>query len=82
MKSVFELGLNLRKVPACTNRSDHASFWRYNKPAIVVSQNFFGGDSTPCYHRTCDRIDMIDFDYMTKITKALSHAVANVVASE
>jgi hypothetical protein len=72
--------LALRIVNACTNRSDHAAFWTYDVPAIVVSQNFFGGDSNPCYHASCDRVDRMNFDYMTRVTKAMAIAVAEWVA--
>jgi hypothetical protein len=71
------LGLKIEQ--ACTNRSDHASFWRYNKPAIVVSQNFFGGDSNPCYHASCDKVDKVNFDYMQRLTTALMRAVADMM---
>jgi len=70
---------DLEKVRACTNRSDHASFWRYNQPAIVIAQNFFGGDSNPCYHRSCDQVDRINFDYMAELTAATASTVANLV---
>jgi hypothetical protein len=71
--------LDLRRVKACTNRSDHASFWRYGKPAVVVSQNFFGGDGNPCYHEACDKIDRMDFDYMLRLTKLTKGAVLSLM---
>jgi hypothetical protein len=72
--------LGLQKNDACTNRSDHAAFWRYNKPAVVVSQNFFGGDSNPCYHRSCDNVDGMDFDYAARMTTLLARSVKAMVA--
>lgn len=68
-------GVALKKVDACTNRSDHAVFWEYDRPAIVISQNFFGGDSNPCYHRTCDTVQKVNWDYMEKLTRAAASAV-------
>ena len=65
----------LKIVPACTNRSDHASFWRYNKPAVIISQNFFGGDDNPCYHRSCDKVDKVDYGYMARMTNLVAEAV-------
>lgn len=66
-------GLSISKVPGCTTRSDHASFWQANIPAIVISENFFGGDSDSCYHRKCDQYDSrLDFPYMEKITTAVA----------
>jgi hypothetical protein len=70
----------LDKVDACTNRSDHASFWRYNRPAIVMSENFFGGDGNPCYHKSCDRVDRVNIDYMAKMTRLAGLTVAAFIA--
>lgn len=65
--------LGLKKIPGCTNRSDHASFWKANIPAIVISENFFGGDSDKCYHKSCDRFDSrLDFSYMEKIATSVA----------
>lgn len=66
--------LGLKLVDACTNRSDHASFWQYGVPAIVVAQNFFGPqmDSNPCYHKSCDKVDKVNWDYMQRLTAAAS----------
>lgn len=72
--------LRLQIVDACTNRSDHAAFWKYNKPAIVISQNFFGGDSNPCYHKSCDKVDRVNFDYMTRLTTAMIRSVYDMAA--
>ena len=76
MAAISSDHLALTKVAACTNRSDHAAFWDYDRPAIVISQNFFGGDGNPCYHRTCDTVQKINWDYMTKMTQAAASAVA------
>ncbi len=78
-QKVSELGLPLKKVAACTNRSDHASFWRHNQPAIVISQNFFGGDSNPCYHMPCDRVDILNFEYMAQVTRGIGAGVAAIL---
>jgi hypothetical protein len=74
--------LGLHVSAACTNRSDHAAFWTYNKPAIVISQDFFGGDSNPCYHQRCDKVDLINFGYMQKVTTAAARAVAELVVAD
>lgn len=79
MRVVNRDPLRLKRVAACTNRSDHASFWKYNAPAVVISQNFFGGDDNPCYHKSCDKVDRVQFDYMTRITTAVGRAVAELV---
>ena len=78
--AISALKLPLTRVAACTNRSDHASFWRASIPAIVVAQNFFGGDANPCYHKACDRTDGLNFDYMARITQAVASTTAHLLA--
>jgi len=63
----MNLELNMKKVAACTNRSDHASFWNKNIPATIISENFFGGDDNPCYHKQCDSINIINKEYMLRL---------------
>ncbi len=66
--------------PGCTDRSDHASFWKKKIPAIVISENFFGGDSDKCYHKKCDIVDeRIDFTYMKNITHAIYGAIISLL---
>lgn len=64
-------GLNLKLVPACTDRSDHASFWKAGYSGVAVGENFFGGDENVCYHKQCDRIDKINFRYFNDMTKLI-----------
>lgn len=78
LSAISSVGLALRRVEACTNRSDHSSFWNYDRPAIVISQNFFGGDGNPCYHRSCDTTSKINFGYLTKLTQGVANAVYQI----
>lgn len=82
MTAVRRENIPLTRVEACTDRSDHASFWDKNVPAIVVSENFFGGDSNPCYHASCDKVNKLHFDYMTNIASAMGQAVADIVQAK
>ncbi len=70
-ESIAKLGLKLTVVKACTDRSDHASFWKKGLPAVVISENFFGGDADPCYHASCDKMDgRLNYPYMQAILEA------------
>lgn len=72
--------IDLSPNTACTDRSDHASFWKKKIPAVVLSENFFGGDSDNCYHRSCDILDdRLDFNYMGKITQAVAVSVRELL---
>ncbi|MBN2379060.1 M20/M25/M40 family metallo-hydrolase [candidate division WOR-3 bacterium] len=53
-----------------TNRSDHASFWPFNIPAMLLVEDYFGGDATPFYHTTQDRISSLNVEYFTEGVKA------------
>jgi len=64
---------------ACTDRSDHASFWNNGMPAIVMSENFFGGDATPCYHKKCDKMDRMHIPYFEKVAEASANVVLTLV---
>lgn len=78
-ESIEKRNLDLTVTKACTDRSDHASFWRHKIPAIVISENFFGGDGDPCYHARCDVVDeRMDFDYMGKILTALEATILKI----
>ena len=81
LDSVKAMDLPLHRVSGCTDRSDHASFWRENVPAIVVSENFFGGGANPCYHRTCDTADALNYDYMASIARAVGRAASGVAGA-
>jgi hypothetical protein len=59
-----------------TDRSDHASFWSKNIPAVLVMENFFdttssgictSADPNPNYHLTLDTINNINIPYVQQI---------------
>lgn len=80
MNAAQALRLPLKRVAACTEASDHASFWQEGLASVVISENFFGGDSDPCYHSRCDKLDSrLDFGYMGAITTASAHAAAELL---
>ncbi len=80
LNSIQTYQLPLVHNPGCTTRSDHASFWNAGIPAVVISENFFGGDSDRCYHRSCDVVDnRLNFEYIKNITIAAYGAVFSLL---
>ncbi len=80
MGTAQTMGLPLTRVKACTDRSDHASFWKVGIPAVAISENFFGGDSDSCYHRPCDVVDeRLNFGYAAAIATALANSTAALI---
>lgn len=74
-----ELQGGLTRVNACTNRSDHANFWRKNIPAVAVSENFFGNDGNNCYHATCDKVTNMNMDFYEKMVKLLASTATTLL---
>jgi aminopeptidase YwaD len=60
---------NGEKLPD-TRRSDHAAFWHYGYPAVMLTDtaNF----RNPNYHLTTDSIDTLDFAFMSKVAVAVT----------
>jgi Zn-dependent M28 family amino/carboxypeptidase len=80
MGAIAANGIPLKRIPACTRASDHAAFWSASLPAVVLSENFFGGDGDKCYHAKCDVVDSrMNFQYAARIAGAIASAVANIV---
>jgi hypothetical protein len=83
LAAITRMNLPLEPHDSCTGSSDHSPFWTASKPAIVFSQEFFfsGADSTPCYHKDCDTIDHINFDYYTTLTTLAAAVTADQVGA-
>jgi len=75
------LELNLKKANACTNRSDHASFWSKNIAATIISENFFGNDANPCYHQKCDQVNLVNKSYMLKLVTLHANTTLSLALS-
>ncbi len=53
-----------------TRRSDHAAFWRYGFPAVMLTDtaNF----RNPNYHRSTDTIDMLNLGFLAQVADAVA----------
>ncbi|MEF3077791.1 M28 family peptidase [Winogradskyella poriferorum] len=52
-----------------TTASDHSRFWNQGYSAVLVGESWETNDQTPDYHTSNDRVEDIDFQYMTELTK-------------
>jgi hypothetical protein len=50
-------------------RSDHGPFWREGIPGLMLTDS--ADFRYPFYHTPADTIDKLDFDFLTKICKAV-----------
>ncbi|MFC0603093.1 M28 family peptidase [Winogradskyella pulchriflava] len=65
----YTFNLNPIIVNPGTDASDHARFWNEGYSAVLVGESWETNDRTPDYHTADDRVDDLDFQYMTEITK-------------
>ena len=61
-----------------TRRSDHAAFWHYDYPAVMLTDtaNF----RNPNYHASTDTIETLDLGFMEKVARTITAAVIHLCA--
>jgi Zn-dependent M28 family amino/carboxypeptidase len=57
-------------------RSDHAAFWEQDYPALMLTDT--ADFRNPHYHQPSDTIETLDFDFMVKVTGAVTAAVCEL----
>lgn len=67
--NTYTLDLNEIVVNPGTSASDHSRFWNEGYSAVLVGESWETNDETPDYHTSNDRVEDIDFHYMTELTK-------------
>jgi len=62
-----------------TRRSDHAAFWHYGYPAVMLTDtaNF----RNPNYHASTDTIETLDLGFMEKVARVITAAVIHLCAT-
>lgn len=64
-----------RPLPS-TRRSDHAPFWDYNCPAIMITDT--ADFRNPHYHQPSDTIETLDINFISHIATGLVNAIATM----
>lgn len=69
-------GIALPEAIGAIGRSDHASFWKYGYPALMVTDtaNF----RTPYYHTPQDTVETLDLDRLTRVVLGLEQVIAGL----
>ncbi|MDY2585805.1 M28 family peptidase [Winogradskyella aquimaris] len=81
--NTYSFDLNEIVVNPGTTASDHSRFWNQGYSAVLVGESWETNDQTPDYHTSNDRVEDIDFQYMTELTKlvlAYTATKANLIA--
>jgi len=79
-ETITDYGINLDTdllTWGSTDRSDHASFWDYDYPAMLGIEDF-SSDFNPYYHSTQDNMTHIMADYFTEYVKAAVGTAASL----
>jgi peptidase M28-like protein len=63
-----------------TRLSDNASFWDAGYPSLMLTDTAFLRN--PHYHRSSDRSDTLDFDFMAKVTEATIGAILKIAGRQ
>ena len=56
-----------------TRRSDHAAFWHYGFPALMLTDT--ADYRNPHYHQPTDTLDTLDLEFMARVAEAVTAAV-------
>ena len=70
--NTYTFNLNEIVVNPGTTGSDHSRFWNQGYSAVLVGESWETNDQTPDYHTSNDRVEDIDFQYMTELTKLVT----------
>jgi aminopeptidase YwaD len=73
----YKVPLSGRIIPE-TRFSDHASFWNYGYPALMLTDTAMFRN--PHYHTYHDRSETLDFEFITGVTKAAIGAILDMAA--
>jgi Zn-dependent M28 family amino/carboxypeptidase len=60
-----------------TRRSDHAAFWQYGYPAVMLTDT--ADFRNPHYHRPTDTLDTLNLEFMEKVAAAVTAAALALV---
>jgi hypothetical protein len=61
-----------------TTASDHANFWSNGYAAVLMIEEYYGGDFNPYYHTEQDRIAILNMPYFHEMAKLSIGAIASM----
>lgn len=76
INSIYGLGITTDIINPGAPYSDHSSFWNNDYPAVLIIEEYYGGDFNPYYHTEQDRIAILDMDYFHEMSKLCIGTVA------
>ncbi|MFN8579065.1 MAG: M28 family metallopeptidase [Candidatus Sericytochromatia bacterium] len=70
--------LNYPLTRTSTSASDHSSFSKNGFPSVCLSEEWTLGDTTPHYHRSTDKFETINLDYLSSALKLIVAVVGDL----
>lgn len=65
----YNIGVNPSIINPGTTASDQASFWNHGYGALLLIEEYYGGDFNAYYHTTNDLITHFNFSYYLKMSR-------------
>lgn len=66
---IYSLAIEPNVIIPGAGGTDHSSFWNNGYAAVVVSEEYYGGDFNPYYHTAQDRIAVLNMEYFHEMSK-------------
>lgn len=82
INDLYGIGIDIGIVNPGTGASDHASFWANGFTAILLIEDYYGGDFNNYYHSQNDLIDHFNTAYFLRMTKLSIAALAHFAQIE
>lgn len=76
--TLYSIGLTTSVRNPGTTASDHASFWNSNYGALLLIEEYYGGDFNAYYHSVNDKIQYFNLPYYHKMSKVAFGTVATL----
>jgi len=78
VNTTYSIGITPSIINPGTGASDHASFWNFGYGAILLIEEYYGGDFNAYYHTTSDRYTHFNLPYYLKMSKASFGTLATI----
>lgn len=69
VNNLYNLQLDTVVESSGTGASDHASFWYNDYSAVLLIEEYYGGDFNPFYHTPADEISILHMPYFHEMSK-------------
>lgn len=76
VNSLYGLGITTDIINPGAPYSDHSSFWNNDFAAVLIIEEYYGGDFNPYYHTEQDRIAILNLEYFHEMSKLCIGTVA------